>query len=886
MAENRRKPKNRTRRRYQGRADPNRAPMLIFPSSYAAATFLAEHKDYPLSRVSYSIGDQEGYFPEETHTFGSLNEAWVAIEDEPFNNGVMRPINHAEITGRENVNRTWTPEQISIWKHRRRQARVAIDQRKPYEDEGWVLQEDGSWINEQVNPENETSVWESNAAWKPANTAAFSGTALNSEGILEDIDSCALVHLRRDMVTQSAGKASVHADRSLKPGSTLYCIKILLMQHGTRAVYDHSIVAIPKTEIERTMAQQKSLYDKMRLAHQDWMLSGQRDTSAQSLLAYYSLQHANCKSLMDQLKLTQIVGFKLAQIDGFIKELAADIEDSHWRISAAEEESGTLLTHHQRVSLCLSTRDGKRSIDITHSATKILELATMIVNYDGAELHPTRVGQKVIIEEVENALSILKLYSILDLYGGNGDTAEICGLVDMSEYDAYLGKLARANKQYRASLYEGRLLSYPLIMIPSETLKRATTALKIGIGSSIRGLQAISQEASTEGLRTTLSCRAGAVLGRFSGALFGALREWSADLLTPAMAEFEHKANVLRQPLTLGEIHAVAVATAAASPREAHKDMQVVVKEVEKVLTEASQSGLDAVVQDPQFRAFSVVPVAHNHFMYYVYATEEYVEMDTHGESVDELEARLTRRAIRASYKGKNSPWREEVSRQGSRGRKYVRWVHKDTGEVTETYPLGASDRAELEDGVEELAETYGRAELQEGISHLRDARDKVFKQPPKPSAARLQEAGSDTGILDHQNFDGRIDAARLLQREMRDMTAYLLSGPNYERGNQESVPYQYQGQLNNEEQEAYAEWHPEESNEEEDEEELNNEEQAAFAEWRPEAREELNNEEQAAFEAWPAQENGNQGWIAAQGWPAQNEGNNAENALAEEYNA
>ena len=101
-------------------------------------------------------------------------------------------------------------------------------------------------------------------------------------------------------------------------------------------------------------------------------------------------------------------------------------------------------------------------------------------------------------------------------------------------------------------------------------------------------------------------------------------------------------------------------------------------------------------------------------------------------------------------------------------------------------------------------------------------------------------------------------------------MTAYLLSGPNYERGNQESVPYQYQGHLNNEEQEAYAEWRPEEGSNEEEEQELNNEEQAAYAEWRPEAREELNNEEQAAYEAWPAQGNGDQGWYA------QNAGNNA----------
>jgi hypothetical protein len=897
MAENRRKPKNRTRRRYHGRQDPGRAPMMIFPSPYAAATFLAQYHDYPLSRVQFSIGNQHGYFPEETHTFGTLDEAWVAIEDYQHENA-ENTMNHPEITGHENRNMSWTPQQYAAWKQRRREGRAALQQRKPYEDGGWVLQEDGSWINDQVHPENETSQWEqANNEWKPAELAAYSATAPNAEGIVQDIDEAALMHLRRDMVTQTAGIAAVHEDRSLNPSSTLYCIKILLMQHGTRAVYEHTLASIPKTEIERTIAKQKALYDKMRQARRDWVRSGQSDTSAASLMAYYALQHENCKSLMDQLKLTQIVGFKLAQIDKLIKELATDIEDTHWRISEAEEESGRLLDHAQRVALCLSTRGGRRSIDITHSAAKILQLATMIVNYDGAALHPTRLGQKIIIEEVENALAILKLYSILDIYGGNGDTAEICGLVNMQEYDSYLGKLARATPSYRASLYEGRLLSYPLIRIPCETLKRATQAFKLGIGSSINSLRAIAEQASTEGLRTTLSCQASAVYGRFSGALFGALREWTADLLTPAMAEMEHKTKVLRQPLTLDEIHALTVATASASPREAKSDMQKVVVEVGKSLTEASQSGLEAVVRDPQFQAFSVMPAGHNHWMYYIYATEEYVEMDPGNKSVEEFEADLTRYAIRASYKGK-SPWREETQSFG--GKILRRWVHRDTGEVSETYPFGAIDRAEIDDGVEALAGTYERGELQEELAHLRDPRDKAFKPTPKPSAARLQEIGSDTGIMDHQNFAGRVDPRRLLQKEVHDMTAYLLSGPNYERGNRESVPYQYQGHMNNEEQAAFAEWRPEEGENEEgeNEEELNNEEQAAYAEWRPEAREELNNEEQAAYAEWrpgAAQgnwegenvEEGHQRWLAEQeegggGWGEENAG---EEALAGEYN-
>ena len=839
MAAQQRRKSNKGSRRAQ-----THIPLMIFPTAWEAAEFLRTHPQHDPAYVQYSEDHRPDFFPETTTEFESRNQALEYLEQYPHGEG-GGAYNEGGITANNNYRSNWTEAEHASWRLKKKMSREAQAQRKVHIDQGWVQRDNGIWINERLPPSPRQPVWAEGANnWQPEHGYAnYSGHAefeANEDAVLEDIDQATLKYLRRELIAKSGGNTSVYEDGSINPSGALYCIKLLLLQHGNRALYDHATIAYPQTEIERKIALQRSLYDKIVVAKREWEASGRSNVPLKHKLGYLNLQHDTVKGLVKQLKLTKIASFKLEKIDSLIQELAKEIELTHLCIATAEAELDRYLSYNERVGICLKNT----GINITHFADKIVQLARMIVNHEEGDLHRTKVGQKLVIEEIENALAVLKLYSILDQYGGEGDTREICALVCMDEYDGYLSRLARTNSQYRASLYEGRLFDYSLRSIPGETLKRAAMALKLGVGGAIRESAKIARTAAREGVRTALSLTAGAVFSRLSGSLFGALRELSNSVLTPQLEAIDSRVNDWRIPPTIPELRAVVEAVTQTESQNANGGFhaaannggQSVLAEVGEtisaILDEANEAGLDELVHDPQLRAFEVRAVGYNHFMYYVHATGKLVEMDDTEESLEELEQRITRDAIYASLE--EDHWEYHVDRAEGYSKPY--WYNTITGEYADYHPVGTREIMELQDEVEQLAASYDRDTVQHELAAVHEPRTLAgLTLNPMPSAAALQEAGSETCILDAYDLSGRVNESRKLQRELRDMTSLLRSGPEYERGsatsNNESYNNEHAAQWAQIEREQAQEYNRNNSNNEQS----NNEQQEMGAQWAAE---------------------------------------------------
>ena len=796
MAAQQRNKSNRRSRRAQ-----TQIPLMIFPTAWEAAEFLRTHPQHDPSRVQYSEDPRPGFFPETITEFESRDQALEYLEEFPRGEG-GGAYNEGGITANNNYRNNWSEAEHASWRLKKRISREALAQRKWYIDQGWVHRANGTWINERLPPEPRHREWAAGANdWQPeAGYAEHSGHAefeANEDEVLEDIDQATLKYIRRELIAKTGGNSSVYDDGTINPSGALYCIKLLLMQHGNRALYERAVIAYPQTEIERKIALQRSLYDKIVAVKREWEASGRSNVPLRQRLDYLLLQHERGRDLIKQLKLTMLGSFKLEKIDSLIQELATEIELSHLCIAEAETQLDRHLTYDERISLCLKNT----GVNITHVADKILQLAAMIVNHEPGDLHKTRVGQKIIVEELENALAVLKLYSVLDQYGGEGDTREICALVRMDEYDKYLAKLARTNGQYRASLYQGRIFDYSLRSVPGETLKRAAMALKLGVGGAIRESAKIAKTAAREGVRTALSLSAGAVFSRLSGALFGALRELSDSVLTPELAAIDSRVNEWRIPPTIPELKAVVEAVTQTESQNANGGFhtpannggQTVLAEVGEtisaILDEATEAGLDALVHDPQLRAFEVRAVGYNHFMYYVHATGQFVEMDDSEETLEEIEHRITRDAIYASLE--EDHWEYHVDRAEGYSKPY--WYNTITGEYADYHPVGTRELMALEGEAEELAASYDRDTVQQDLAAVREPRTLAgLTLNPMPSAAALQEAGSETCIMDASDLSGRVNESRKLQRELRDMSTFLRSGSQYEGGEELSNEESY----------------------------------------------------------------------------------------------
>jgi hypothetical protein len=384
----------------------------------------------------------------------------------------------------------------------------------------------------------------------------------------------------------------------------------------------------------------------------------------------------------------------------------------------------------------------------------LVQISTMLVHATQADFHHTRKGQKVVQDELENAVAILKMYSILDLYGGEeGERSRICALVSMEQHDDLLFRLAYAKAEFRMPLYKGRLLAYDASSLPAEILKRSVNAFKIGVSGAIKELRNINRSVQKEGVRSALSCAASAVFGRLSNSLFGTLRSFTEGEIDPRYAEMEHNVSRLRLPLTVPEVHEITEAIVAVAPRDEAEELGIISGAISDALQEALDSGLDELMHDPDYRAFEVRLAGHNHYMYYIFATKEWVEMDASRETLYEVEAGITRYAIFAMTRAREIKQEEKMLKE-----------------------------------IDTLAGRFGREEIEDELQNGQTRRTRpVLQLNAETSAADLAEVGSFTGIMDQQDFTGRVNQERKYEREMREMRAYLVTkyeGNRFEENN------------------------------------------------------------------------------------------------------
>jgi hypothetical protein len=175
--------------------------------------------------------------------------------------------------------------------------------------------------------------------------------------------------------------------------------------------------------------------------------------------------------------------------------------------------------------------------------------------------------------------------------------------------------------------------------------------------------------------------------------------------------------------------------------------------------------------------------------MYYVHATGEWIEMEDGEITLEELEERITRNAIFATLEPDH--WEEHTDYAGGYNAPY--WYNPVTGEYADNHPVGAREIYYMQGEIEMLAASYDRDTVQQDLAAVREPRTLAgLTLNPMPSAAALQEAGSETCIMDAYDLTGRVNESRKLQREIRDMRSFLLSGPQYERGSASSNEESY----------------------------------------------------------------------------------------------
>ena len=758
-------------------------PHFIFPSAISAALFIRENGDFPLDHIQYNLNQlphRPNFFPDRDGELGMFNNIGeiVSLLDRTAANRHRKDVElkrngPRKFSGRENFDPTWSTAEYMNWVGTREGSREAYTHSMPYMEKGWSLRDDGSWMNDHLTPPERQARWETaGPEWKPRGIAPYSRTRPNAEGIVLEVDEECLKYIRQSLKTEAGGNSTARASL-LKPQSALYFIKLVLMQHGNRDVRDHSLSTYPQTELERLIARQQTLHAAMVEERATFVASGSSDAASRVQEVYLQRQQQVNNSLIDQLRLTQIVSYKLSDIDAKIKSLASDIEYTRILIAEKERElGGRVLNNEERRALCLDTKP--RHIDILHYADRILQLAAMAMNFDASELHFTKTGQKVIVEEIGNAIALLKLYSMIDIYGG-GINADMFSVIDMSDHDPYLSKLARSTKDYRLSLYEGRLFTHSLIDVPIEVTKRATRAFLHGIRDAILGAKLIVGEARESGVTAALSLSVGATFGRLGASLLGGIREMTGDFLEPELVAIEGRSSHHIHP-TIPELGMLADALEQRSPRSAR-----ITGEIRASLAEASAAGLDT----SGFRGFEIVeePMGSDHYMYKLAYTGELVDMYNGVESLDEMEARFTRNAVRARDKPPFTDLILEETETTMDGMLHTYWVNARTRVRTDTPPRGVDMvEARITHASEKAARNH-KPEVQQ--MNTREANavgvpttlHKDLQVQGQTSPRELKRAGSVTGILDQQDFTGQIDDKAKLEKELKAARRFINLG-------------------------------------------------------------------------------------------------------------
>ena len=120
-----------TRKARQGQ---ERHHYKIFPTPIAAALFFAEHRDYPLTHISYSLDERSGYFPEVTANFSSETEIWELLDRTSGERHAAEQARKASssgkggITGHEAFVPSWSTPEFMEWIATRQLGRKVLAQ--------------------------------------------------------------------------------------------------------------------------------------------------------------------------------------------------------------------------------------------------------------------------------------------------------------------------------------------------------------------------------------------------------------------------------------------------------------------------------------------------------------------------------------------------------------------------------------------------------------------------------------------------------------------------------------------------------------------------------------------------------------------------------------
>jgi hypothetical protein len=563
-----------SRRRNTSRGGPLE-PLRVFPSALAAAEFIRSSNTgnyhYPLDRIQFRVGNgnqSPNMFPSRTGEFSSLDEVkqllWqVASQGQQ---GMVGPEPSAA-TG---------PHNAFMRQQAMRAEREAQHQQK--REEGWRFI-DGSWIKAEVGPLPSPPNWESRGLPASA-TARYSGNQ-----ILEEIDRDSLEFLRQTLIAGTSGNSSIFRDRSINPSTALSTIKILLRQNGNKQFMERKVQTYPSRLIDLKILEAQQLRTEKNRWERQWEDSARSNDRFKDLYLYAAQQERDTRLIIDQTKGTQLYLFTFHEVDSQIKDLARQIQSSHEYIKQREEQLGGPLSHKDRLEECILYG----GVNILSLSNKIMQIAIMIAGIDRSDLHSDSTSQNVIIEEMYNSLAILKLYSLLDIYGGEEPHGQMCALVAIDQHDDFLNRLARSSRSYRPIIYQGRLFQHSASGIPVELLKRSIFSFKMGVSRAVK----LAKDVKTKGLSATIRDETGMLFGRVASSFMNVLhsfvpeQEFNSEL-SEELYGIEQKAEAMA-PLSIEDVRRVSEATTQSSPRLIHRELVQLQRDVDGALDQASQ---------------------------------------------------------------------------------------------------------------------------------------------------------------------------------------------------------------------------------------------------------------------------------------------------------
>jgi hypothetical protein len=531
-------------------------PVLVFPSALAAAQYISRnipiYEPY-LNRIRFRVREDQppNMFPSQIGEFYNIEDAMRVLSEQ----GPQRMISSgpsAEAGAGSGYN-------AMARRHSNNASRAEHHRQK--RQEGWRFS-NGVWVQPVIgNPVMERPAW--HTAIFSANAAAAS-SKYNGNVVLHELDRDSLEFLKSELQKVTRANSRGIRDNSIHPGGAVSTIKILLRQNGRKGSLERIIESYPTKLIELKRVEAQRLSSEKRSWQTQWMATGQTNDRFKRLFEYTQAQEQDTLRLIEQLKTTPLSLYTFDEVTIKISLLAKSISACHEYIKNAETASlgrPVRLSYQDRLEECILHQTTQ--VNILSLSNQILQIAVMIEGIDKSSLHIDPASQNVIIEELYDKLSILKLYSLIDIYGGDEVYGQMCSLVTMGEYDETLRRLTSSSETYRLRIYKGRLSQHSGLGLSFELLERSVFSFRSGIGDALRLLKT----ARRQGLSTTIREQTGIIYGRVASSFISVLHSLIPEEEFPAeFSDIEQRAD-LAAPLTIEDVRVVSAATTQYSPR-------------------------------------------------------------------------------------------------------------------------------------------------------------------------------------------------------------------------------------------------------------------------------------------------------------------------------